>query len=120
MAMDGSDKEIFPYLPFIVQDLWELGADPSTVIKLISKRFTNCAVLKVLDLECGKGAVSIRVAEKLGYSCFGIDAIPDFKPLRRTKRTNKTLAIYVILRLATFEKRLKRCLTPSVTIIGCL
>jgi cyclopropane fatty-acyl-phospholipid synthase-like methyltransferase len=34
--------------------------------------------LKILDLGCGKGAVSVRIAQKLGCACFGIDGIPEF------------------------------------------
>ena len=75
-AMDGSDKELFPYLPYILQDLWEIGADPTIIIKLIDKRFPNSDKLKVLDLGCGKGAVSIKVSQKFGYHCLGIDAVP--------------------------------------------
>jgi len=26
IAMDGSDTGIFPFLPFILQDLWEIGS----------------------------------------------------------------------------------------------
>jgi hypothetical protein len=37
IAMDGSDKELFPFLPIILQDLWEIGADPEAIIKLIRK-----------------------------------------------------------------------------------
>jgi cyclopropane fatty-acyl-phospholipid synthase-like methyltransferase len=85
MAMDGSDKEIFPYLPFIVQDLWEIGTDPGAIIRLISKHFGNCDGFRVLDLGCGKGAVSIKVAEKLGCYCFGIDAIPEFISFAKNK-----------------------------------
>lgn len=25
-AMDGTDAELFPFLPYILQDLWEIGA----------------------------------------------------------------------------------------------
>lgn len=27
-AMDGSDKELFPYLSYILQNLWEIGSCP--------------------------------------------------------------------------------------------
>ena len=39
--MDGTDKELFPYLPYILQDLWEIGADPEIIISLIEKHFIN-------------------------------------------------------------------------------
>ncbi len=65
-AMDGTNKELFPYLPYILQDVWEFGANPEAVISLISKYFSHTAGLNVLDLGCGKGAVSIKVSQKAG------------------------------------------------------
>ena len=62
-SLDGSDKELFPYLTYILQDLWEIGANPAVIIKLIDNQFTIGNNLKVLDLGCGKGAVSIKVAD---------------------------------------------------------
>ncbi len=56
IAMDGSDIELFPFLPYILQDVWEIGADPEAIKKLIKKHCNNLAELKVLDLGCGKGA----------------------------------------------------------------
>jgi protein-L-isoaspartate O-methyltransferase len=77
-AMDGSDKELYPFLPYILQDIWEIGADPEVIISLADKLFPGRREMKVLDLGCGKGAVSVKVAKKLGYSCHGIDAVPEF------------------------------------------
>ena len=57
IAMDGSDPELFPFLPYIMQDLWEIGSDPETIIRLIRKHADKPAGMKVLDLGCGKGAV---------------------------------------------------------------
>lgn len=42
IAMDGSDKELFPFLPYIFQDIWEIGADPDAIIKLIKKILQQC------------------------------------------------------------------------------
>ena len=83
IAMDGSDKELFPFLPYILQDIWEIGADPDAIIKLIRKYCNNITELKVLDLGCGKGAVSVKVSQVLGCTCYGIDAIPEFVELDR-------------------------------------
>lgn len=83
--MDGSDKDLFPYLPYILQDIWEIGTDPKAIIKLISNHFTKYDNLKVLDLGCGKGAVSVQVASELGCYCYGIDAIPEFIAEAKTK-----------------------------------
>jgi cyclopropane fatty-acyl-phospholipid synthase-like methyltransferase len=76
--MDGTDSSIFPHLPYIFQDVWELGASPETVIDLIKKYFNNYHHLRVLDLGCGKGAVSVKTAKAFHCSCHGIDAVQDF------------------------------------------
>lgn len=39
IVMNGSDKELFPFLSFILQEIWEIGADPDAIIKLIRNRF---------------------------------------------------------------------------------
>jgi len=31
-AMDITEKELLPFLPYILQDFWEIGADPDTII----------------------------------------------------------------------------------------
>ena len=78
-AMDAEqDTEILPFLPYIFQDFWELGTPPEIVIDLIQKHCNNHETLKVLDLGCGKGAVSVKTAEALGCNCYGIDGIPEF------------------------------------------
>jgi hypothetical protein len=54
IAMDGTDKELFPYLPYILQDIWEIRADPEIVIRLIERHIINHDRLKIPDLGCEK------------------------------------------------------------------
>lgn len=77
-AMDCTDREILPHLPYILQDFWEIGSDPDVMINLIKKHSTNIGNLKVLDLGCGKGVVSIKIAKQMNCECYGVDAIPEF------------------------------------------
>lgn len=77
-AMDGQDIGLYPFLPYILQDLWEIGANPEAIIKLIKKHATGYTALKILDLGCGKGAVSVKLSGALRCKCHGIDAIPEF------------------------------------------
>jgi ubiquinone/menaquinone biosynthesis C-methylase UbiE len=114
-AMDGADKELFPYLPYILNDLWEIGADPEIIISLIDRNFINYGRLKILDLGCGKGAVSIKAAKKFGCTCYGIDAIPEFISDAREKAIE-----YNVEHLCRFEVgdiRLKVKNLPSFDII---
>jgi ubiquinone/menaquinone biosynthesis C-methylase UbiE len=120
IAMDGSDKELFPYLPYILQDLWEIGADPDAIIKLINKHYSNYAELKVLDLGCGKGAVSIKVSKTLGCNCYGIDAIPEFIVLAQQKALE-----FKVEHLCTFEtgdirEKVKELSGYDIIILGAI
>ena len=98
IAMDCSDKELFPFFPYILQDLWEFGADPEAIIKLIGKHFKHYTGLKLLDLGCGKGAVSVKASKALGCSCHGIDAIPEFIDFAKQKVNE-----FNVCSLCTFE-----------------
>jgi len=78
-AMDvKQDIAIIPFLPYIFQDFWELGTPPELVIELIRRNCNDYSNLQVLDLGCGKGAVSVKTAKALRCHCYGIDAIPKF------------------------------------------
>ncbi|WP_298647093.1 class I SAM-dependent methyltransferase [uncultured Proteiniphilum sp.] len=98
-AMDGDDAEIFPYLPYILQDFWEIGSSPSDMIELIEKHTNDYSGLKVLDLGCGKGAVSIRIAEKLESKCWGFDGVCEF-----IEEANRKAKEYKVKSLCHFEK----------------
>lgn len=101
MAMDGDEVEILPYLPYILQDFWEIGSSPSAMIELIEKHThtKDYSDLKVLDLGCGKGAVSIRIAEKLACECWGVDGIGEF-----IEEANQKAKEYKVEFLCHFEK----------------
>ena len=77
-ALDGTDVKLVPYLPYILQDFWEIGTPPEDVIEIIKNFQRHHANLKVLDLGSGKGAVSIQLALELHCTCLGIDALDDF------------------------------------------
>lgn len=77
-AMDGDTPELFQFLPYILQDFWEIGADPEAIINMVQRHFLAGPDLQVLDLGCGKGVVSVKMAQKIGCNCFGIDAVEAF------------------------------------------
>ncbi|MCK5076371.1 MAG: class I SAM-dependent methyltransferase [Calditrichia bacterium] len=79
-SLDGEDLELFPYLSYLLKDIWEIGACPNVILNLIKKNLPGNInrPLKIADLGCGKGAVSIKLAQKLPCVVTGIDALPDF------------------------------------------
>src|SRR4030042_3768482 len=97
-AMDGTEIELFPYLPYLMQDIWEIGASPEVIIDLVEKHTREYSKITVLDLGCGKGAVSVKLAHKLQCKCYGIDAIKEFID-EANKKTNE----YKVNSLCKFE-----------------
>lgn len=77
-SLTADDTSIIPYLPYLLQDLWELGSSADDIFYLLEKNHLTSQLNKVLDLGCGKGAVAIPLAEKLDCCVKGIDLIPDF------------------------------------------
>jgi ubiquinone/menaquinone biosynthesis C-methylase UbiE len=68
-----------------LQDLWELGSSPKDIIDMIQKHIRVSEKTKVLDLACGKGSVSVQVAEAFGFRVKGIDIIPEFIDFAKKK-----------------------------------
>ena len=77
-SLTAKTTELLPFLPYLLQDLWELGSDPRQMIGLMKKHITLTKNTKVLDLACGKGAVSVNIAKELGVNVFGFDLLPEF------------------------------------------
>ena len=77
-SLTAETIELLPFLPYLLQDLWELGSSPRDIIGLMEKHMSIANDTKVLDLACGKGAVSINIAEKLGSNVCGFDLMPEF------------------------------------------
>lgn len=98
-AMDSNnDVTIIGFLPYILQDFWELGTPPEIVIDFVRKHCEDYSTMNVLDLGCGKGAVSVKLAKALKCNCYGIDGIPEFI------KTSKEKAIeYGVEALCHFE-----------------
>lgn len=98
-AMDCGDKDILPYLPYILQDFWTIGSDPDVIIGLIKKHIKNPFRQRVLDLGCGKGAVSVKIANSLQYYCHGVDGIAEFVSFAAAKADE-----YGVADLCKFEQ----------------
>ncbi len=78
-SLDGRDTEIYPYLPYLLQDMWELGSMPRDIINLIRKHNLSLDQSStILDLGCGKGAVAINLVREFSCHIIGIDGMPEF------------------------------------------
>lgn len=77
-SLTGGTTAIIPYLPYLLQDLWEMGSSPQEINHLISSHIPVSEKTRILDLACGKGAVSISLAKSFGCQIKGIDIVPEF------------------------------------------
>jgi cyclopropane fatty-acyl-phospholipid synthase-like methyltransferase len=81
--MDTSDyfdtpPELLPYLPDLLADIWALGSSPEIVVEWLGSLRLPPETTRVLDLGCGKGAVSVTLARELGFRSLGIDFFEPF------------------------------------------
>jgi len=77
-SLTGETSGLLTFLPYLLQDFWELGSNPEVMAELINKHIDATDKTRILDLACGKGAVSVKVAQKLRVKIKGIDLIPEF------------------------------------------
>ena len=77
-SLTAETTDLIPFLPYLLQDLWELGSNPREMNRLIKKHMPISEHAKVLDIACGKGAVSINIARELAVSVYGFDLMLDF------------------------------------------
>ncbi len=77
-SLDAAEPAIYSYLPYILQDSWEIGISVDEVIALVRTHTKSDDRLKILDLGCGKGPVSVRLAAEFRCQCLGIDGMSEF------------------------------------------
>jgi len=77
-SLDVEDRDILPFLPYLLQDLWLLGSMPDYMLQLIQKHNVVRPDYHILDLGCGKGAALIYLREALSFQGKGIDLMPEF------------------------------------------
>lgn len=119
-AMDGSDGRIVPFLPYVLQDSWELGTDPEIVIDLVRRHARDLSRLRVADLGCGKGPVSVRLAAALGCRCLGIDGIPEFIDCAEAKAAEAGVARLCLFEVADIRERVEGVGRFDVIVLGAI
>ncbi|MCC5889202.1 MAG: class I SAM-dependent methyltransferase [Alkalibacterium sp.] len=96
-SLTAESVELVPFLPYLLQDLWELGSSPDDMVELITNHKVLTSDSTVLDLACGKGAVSIKIAEQFQCRAKGYDLMSDF-----IKEARNKAADYHVSDLCTF------------------
>lgn len=84
-SLTADNTDIIPYLPYLLQDLWELGSSPSIMLELIQQHTDMGEQSRILDLACGKGAVAVKLCASLGCAVTGLDILSEFIEYARQK-----------------------------------
>jgi len=115
-----ANPNILPFIPYLVQDLWALGSSPEIVIELISKLNLPSDETKILDLGCGKGAVTITLAEEFGYKAVGIDATNEFLDIAKQKAGEKNVSHLCDFQLGDIREYVKKTNDFDIVIYASL
>jgi ubiquinone/menaquinone biosynthesis C-methylase UbiE len=120
-AMDcGQDTEIVPFLPYILQDFWDLGTPPEIVTNFVQKHCKNYSKLRVLDLGCGKGAVSVKLATALKCNCYGIDGIAEFIETSKEKAHEYGVDTLCRFEVGDIREKIKSLGEFDVIVLGAI
>lgn len=84
-SLAAETTEIIPFIPYLLRDFWSLGVNPVMIQILLKRNVDINSELKILDLACGKGAVSVMLAKMFGLHVTGIDLMAEFIDVARVK-----------------------------------
>jgi SAM-dependent methyltransferase len=118
-SLDGFHTELLPYLPYLLQDIWEIGADPNTMLSLI-KQYVRLDKLSILDLGCGKGAVSIKIAQEINCTILGIDALHEFIESARDYAKKYKVGNSCKFEIGDIRVRIKELFSFDLIILGAI
>lgn len=97
-SLTAESTLLIMHLPYLLQDLWELGSNPAEIETMLRTHVSITPKSKILDLACGKGAVSIRLAKAFGCKVKGVDLFDAFLRVAANKATENK-----VKRLCVFE-----------------
>jgi len=84
-ALGAEDTEVLPYLPYLLQDLQNLGTPIKPLLDMIKTHIPDIRSAKVLDLGAGKGCVGLPLASCTGAYVFMVDAFAEFIEYAQSK-----------------------------------
>ena len=128
-AMDWSeDISILPFIPYILQDFWEMGTPAEAVINFVKTHYHVESLsatslqnpIQILDLGCGKGAVSIKSATALNCNCLGIDGLPEFIEISKEKAKEYGVENLCRFEVGDIREKINEIGTFDVIVLGAI
>lgn len=119
-SLSADTTELIPYLPYLLQDCFELGSSPETIIDLLLRNVPMDRNVRVLDLACGKGAVSLALAKTFSCRVTGIDLMSEFVNEANTRAKNEGLDDRCLFRVGDIREECKRLEPFDVVVYGAV
>lgn len=122
MSLDGRNVELYPYIPYLLKDLWAMGSSAEAIFRLLDQQEIDFArrEYKVLDLGCGKGAVSIPLAKRYGFQVIGIDAVSEFIETAKEKAEEWGIADRCRFEVGDIREYVQKCAPADIVILGSI
>jgi 2-polyprenyl-3-methyl-5-hydroxy-6-metoxy-1,4-benzoquinol methylase len=83
--------ELLPFIPELLADLWALGSSLDVIVELLRPLGLPAEATRVLDLGCGKGAVSLALARGFGFQALGVDFFEPF--IQEARRRGEEMGV---------------------------
>ncbi len=99
-SLEIEQPHLLPHIPYLLQDLWALGSSVDQILEIVGSLPLSSVDTTLLDLGCGKGALSIQLAARYGFHIVGIDAMTTFLETARNKAEE-----YQVPHLCQFEEQ---------------
>ncbi len=120
-SLDGKSLDLYPFIPYLMQDLREMGTPAKEVIDILAKNgFTADNSIRVIDLGCGKGAVSVALAKEFDCKVLGIDAVPQFIEDARKSAVKEKVSDKCSFEIGDIREVLKTCNDYDLVILGAI
>jgi len=119
-SMDCTNISLLPFLSYILQDFHEIGSSAEMIVNIIKDNFTKHSNISVIDLGCGKGAVSLKIAEELKCKCLGIDAVNEFVKIANSLAKERNLQDKCLFITADMRQEIKNVQQYDVIILGSI
>jgi len=98
VSLTAENTELTSFIPYLLQDLWELGPSSDEITYILDKNISNFKNFKILDLASGKGAVGIPLAKQFKIPVTMVDIFPEFIQVAKEKADE-----YNVKNLCTFR-----------------
>lgn len=115
-SLSTNDQEILKYIPYLLQDLWELGGRPDIQLSLI--KALNLKNIKILDVGCGKGSSLIKILKYQTGKGVGVDIVEEFIEEAKNKSIEWEVDDRVEFRAEDLVETLKKEKNYDVVLYG--